>query len=188
MFQAGSASARRQLYACLAWDMRDQHRPKQDLINDIVALRKQVSDLRDAMAARRRVEDALRHSEEQLRALVDGCPAGLCLFRFDGELVAANRCFARLLGYDSPAELLRVGDVLGVFVNPDERARVVQCFRKVEEFSGEIFFRSKNGSRYGPWAIGSARPEAGTIALAVLPELSAAWSGGMRSVSGRCGA
>jgi PAS domain S-box-containing protein len=168
--------------------MRDQHRPKQDLINDIVALRKQVSDLRDAMAARRRVEDALRHSEEQLRALVDGSPAGLCLFRSDGGFVTGNRCFARLLGYDTPAELLRAGEVMGVFINPDERARVVQCFREVEEFSGEIFFRSKNGSRYGSWAIGAARPEAGAIALAVLPELSAAWSAGMRSASDRYGA
>jgi len=26
--------------------MRDQHRPKQDLINEVVALRKQVADLR----------------------------------------------------------------------------------------------------------------------------------------------
>jgi len=92
--------------------MRDQHRPKQDLINEVTALRKQVADLKDAMAARRRVEDALRQSEEQLRTLADAAPVGLCLFRPNGSPVMANRPFARLLGYDSPAELLRVADVL----------------------------------------------------------------------------
>jgi hypothetical protein len=51
--------------------MRDQHRPKQDLINEVIGLRKQVADLREAMTARRRVEDALRESERQLRALVE---------------------------------------------------------------------------------------------------------------------
>ena len=49
--------------------MRDQHRPKQELINEVAALRKQVTDLKDAMTARRRVEDALRLAEEQLHAL-----------------------------------------------------------------------------------------------------------------------
>ena len=38
--------------------MRDRHRPKQDLINEVTALRKQIADLREAMTARRRVEDA----------------------------------------------------------------------------------------------------------------------------------
>jgi hypothetical protein len=44
--------------------MRDQHRPKQDLIHEVVALRKQVTDLRDVMAFRGRVEDALRRAED----------------------------------------------------------------------------------------------------------------------------
>ena len=40
--------------------MRDNHRPKQELVHEITGLRKQVSDLKEAIAARRRVEDALR--------------------------------------------------------------------------------------------------------------------------------
>ena len=34
--------------------MRDQHRPKQDLITEVIALRKQVADLREAMTAETR--------------------------------------------------------------------------------------------------------------------------------------
>ncbi len=104
--------------------MRDHNRPKQDLINEVVGLRKQVTDLREAMAARRRVEDALRSSEEQLRDLVDGSPAGLCLVRLNGTPISANRRFARMLGYDSPAELLSMADVKGIFKDWDEQVRV----------------------------------------------------------------
>src|SRR5215216_2852949 len=105
--------------------MRDEHRPKQELVHEVTGLRKQVLDLKDAMTARRRVEDALRGSEEMLRMLIDNAPIGLCLFRQDGTLLTANRPFARMLGYDSPAELQRVGGVLGVFATPEEQARLL---------------------------------------------------------------
>src|SRR3712207_603414 len=120
-----TARASPEVSAVLVSGMRDQHRPKQDLINEVTALRKQVADLKEAMTARRRVEDALRLSEEQLRALADAVPVGLCLLRPNGSPLVANRPFARLLGYDSPAELLRVADVLGVFANREEEARVL---------------------------------------------------------------
>jgi PAS domain S-box-containing protein len=124
--------------------MRDEHRPKQELVHEVTGLRKQVLDLKDAMTARRRVEDALRGSEELLRTLIDNAPIGLCLFRRDGTLLTANRPFARMLGYDSPAELQRVGGVLGVFATPEEQARLLgsggcgfQC----------VLFRHKSGTR-----------------------------------------
>jgi PAS domain S-box-containing protein len=161
--------------------MRDQHRPKQDLINEVVALRKQVDDLRDAMAARRRVEDALRHSEEQLRALIDGSPVGLCLVRPDGSAVAANRPFARMLGYDSPAELLSVGDVVGVFASREEQSRMVDLVTGAEDCSGSVLFRRKNGGPLASWVLGALCRNPDAIALVVVEEVSAASSAGRRS-------
>ena len=107
--------------------MRDNHRPKQDLVHEVTGLRKQILDLKEAMVARRRVEDALRDAEALLRSLTDGAPVGLCLFRRDGTPLAANGPFARMLGYDSPAELQRIGGVLGVFAAPEEQSRVLGC-------------------------------------------------------------
>ena len=124
--------------------MRDDHRPKQELVHEITGLRKQVSDLKEAMTARRRVEDALRASEELLRALTDGAPVGLCLFRQDGTLLGANRPFARMLGYESAAELQAVGGVLGVFATPEERARAL-CTDSDDVI--EALFRQKDGCR-----------------------------------------
>lgn len=161
--------------------MRDHHRPKQDLINEVVALRKQVTDLREAMATRRRVEDALRHSEEQLRGLVDGSPVGLCLLRSDGTPLAANRPFARMLGYDSPAELLDMAHVVGLFASREEQTRICELVNRGEENAGDVLFRRKNGGPRQSWVMGSVCREPDGVALVVLEPLSTASSGGMRS-------
>ncbi len=177
--------------------MRDQHRPKQELINEVAALRKQVVDLKDAMTARRRVEDALRRSEEQLRTLADCVPVGLCLFRPNGTPVVANRPFARLLGYDSPAELLRMGDVLGIFASREEQSRVLALVDKGQERVAGVIFRRKEGDRQAFGVIGAVCTEPHAIVLVVLERqpqpwrapplaaLSGAWSGNLRP--GRAG-
>jgi PAS domain-containing protein len=155
--------------------MRDQHRPKQDLINEVTALRKQLADLREAMTARRRVEDALRLSEEQLRMLVDAAPVGLCLFRPNGTPFAANRPFARLLGYDTTAEFLRLGDALGVFGSVEEQGRVVGLVeRGLERVAGAVF-RRKDGSRQALGVIGAVSAEPHTVVLVVLERLPQPW-------------
>ncbi|HZI74045.1 MAG TPA: PAS domain S-box protein, partial [Gemmatimonadales bacterium] len=105
--------------------MHDIHRSKPELIHELTGLRKQVSDLKESMLARRRVEDALRESETMLRLLADGAPVGLALFQQDGTLVAANRPLATMLGYQSPADLLSVAAVLGVFASPEEQSRAL---------------------------------------------------------------
>jgi PAS domain-containing protein len=175
--------------------MRDQHRPKQELINEVAALRKQVADLKDAMTARRRVEDALRAGEEQVRALADGAAVGLCLFNATGTPVAANRPFARLLGYDSPAELLRVAGSLGVFANHDEQSRVFALVGRGQERVSGAIFRRKDGVRQAFGVIGGSceSPEAAVLVVLErqpqpwrtppLAALSPAWSLPTRSAS-----
>jgi PAS domain-containing protein len=172
--------------------MRDQHRPKQDLINEVIGLRKQVADLREAMTTRRRVEDALRQSEEQLRRLVDAAPLSLCLFRQDGTPLAATRPFAALLGYDSTTELLRLGDTLGVFDSREEQGRVLALVERGFERVGGVVFRRKDGTRQTFGVIGALCNEPRAVVLAVLDHqpqparpaplsaLSPAWSAGAR--------
>lgn len=145
--------------------MRDQHRPKQDLINEVVALRKQVSDLKEATSARRRVEDALRHSEEQLRMLVDCCPVGLCLSRTDAVPISANGPLARMLGYESPAELLSMSQVLGLFAGATEQARMVALFERKEARAGEVLLRRKDGRPHAASLVGAMCPSRNVIAL-----------------------
>ena len=147
--------------------MRDQHRTRQELFVEVTALRKQVADLKEAMLARRRVEDALRHAEEQLRTLADSAPVGLCLFQPDGTPVAANRPFARLLGYESPAELQRIGGTLGIFGCPGELDRIRGSAQAGAPPPSKVLFRRKDGQREPLEVIGSSHGEAGLNALVV---------------------
>jgi PAS domain-containing protein len=173
--------------------MRDQHRPKQDLVTEVTALRKQVADLKEAMTERRRVEDALRHSEAQLHALSDSAPVGLCLVAPDGAPMVSNRPFAGLLGYDSPAELLRVAGTLGLFSSREEASRLWTLIEQGQDRVTGVAFRRKDGCHLSLDAIGSICRDPRALVLAVLERqpqrraapqlgaLSGAWSGGTRS-------
>jgi PAS domain S-box-containing protein len=146
--------------------MRDEHRPKQELIHEVAGLRKQVVDLKDAMTARRRVEDALRDAETLLRSLSDGAPVGLVLFGRDGTLLTANRPFARMLGYDSPAELQRVGGVLGIFSSPEEQSRVLAAATRAGPPSSAVF-RHRSGARSRLTVMSARCPDQDSLVLAV---------------------
>jgi PAS domain S-box-containing protein len=151
--------------------MRDNHRPKQDLIHEVTGLRKQIVDLKEAMVARRRVEEALREAESRLRSMTDGAPVGLCLFGSDGTPLAANTPFARMLGYDTPTELQRIGSVLGVFASADEQGRALGG--NVPGHSSGAFFRHKDGSRLCLSVLAARCPEQDTVALVIFPPLIA---------------
>ena len=143
--------------------MRDNHRPKQDLIHEVTGLRKQIVDLKEAMVARRRVEDALREAESRLRSLTDGAPVGLCLFRRDGTPITSNAPFARMLGYDSPAELQRIAPVLGVFSTAEEQSRVLGEHRI--GYGSAAFFRRKDGGCIYLRVMAAHCPEQDRVAL-----------------------
>jgi PAS domain S-box-containing protein len=149
------------------WQMRDNHRPKQDLVHEVTGLRKQIHDLKEAMVARRRVEEALREAEERLRSLTDSAPVGLCLFRRDGTPIVANVTFARMLGYDTPAELQRVGGVLGIFGSPDEQSRVLGCAAPGPTAVVGALFRHKNGTRLHLSAMAARCTEQGSMAVVI---------------------
>lgn len=112
--------------------MRDQHRPKQELINEVIGLRKQVADLKQAAVVRWRAEEALRRSEEQYRALVEYVPGGICRLSPEGEFVQVNGAFAAMLGYETRGEAMEVGRVVGIFADDAERERVLDAFRMAE--------------------------------------------------------
>jgi PAS domain S-box-containing protein len=151
--------------------MRDDHRPKQELIHEITGLRKQVGDLREAMTARRRVEDALRGNAALLRNLTDGAPFGLGLFRPDGTLLTSNQRFARMLGYQSPAELQSLSAVLGVFASPEDQARALQSFCPGEP-PRRTLFRGKNGCRLPHGVLPGPEVDGNAIVLAIFQDIT----------------
>lgn len=126
--------------------MRDEHRPKQDLIHEVVGLRKQIADLKAAAVSRRRVEDALRESEERYRVLIEQAPAGICRINHSGDLLAANSAFAAMLGYASRAEAVELAKVTGLFADTGERERVLTLLGSAASTGiGDVRLRRRDG-------------------------------------------
>jgi len=148
--------------------MRDQHRGKQELIDEVTSLRKQVADLKQVQLERRRIEDGLRRSEEQLRALLDAAPAGLCLMTDSGEPILANARLAGMLGYDSPQELVRLGASLGLVA--DEAGRSWLRSRGADTMAGHtvMTFRCRDGRVVEFSALGGRHGAGGEVALVVV--------------------
>ena len=89
------------------------------------------STIRD-ISERKRMEEALRLSEANLRAVAENASVGITILQ-DGRRVYANRRAAQLLGY-SVEEFLQLG--IEAVIHPDSRDRVPELLRR--HANGEI--------------------------------------------------
>ena len=87
----------------------------------------QVQDITD----RKLAEAGLRASEERFRGGFQNSPIGMALTGLDGRLVEVNATFARMLGYDDPAEL--AGQSIANIVHPDELASGQETIKRILE-------------------------------------------------------
>jgi len=149
--------------------MRDQHRDKRDLVNEVTDLRKQVADLKQAAVERRRIEDGLRHDRELVRALLDQAPHPLCLLTTAGAPLLANHAFASLLGYASAGELVRLGRDLGLILADSAMAGAETPVRPAD-----VTFRRSDGAGMILPVVSSVVPGTEYLAITVLvnPQLA----------------
>ncbi|HEV2115171.1 MAG TPA: PAS domain S-box protein, partial [Terriglobales bacterium] len=95
---------------------------------------------------RKRAENALRDSETRYRLLFEHNPAAMFRSTLDGELLEANEAFARIFGYQSREEVLRLPAVQ-FHLNPAERASLVAKVREQGSLSNhEYCARRRNGA------------------------------------------
>ena len=92
----------------------------------------------------------VRTTEEKYRSIFENATEGLFQTSADGRLLTANPAFARILGYDSPEEMLAtVTDVTQqIYVDPNDRleaARLQEECGTIEGFEFESY--RKNGER-----------------------------------------
>ena len=103
----------------------------------------QVQDITD----RKLAEAALRASEERFRGGFENSPIGMALTGLDGRLVEVNATFARMLGYDDPAEL--AGQSFADIVHPDEVASGQETIKRIMEkgsYHGERRYIRRDGT------------------------------------------
>ena len=90
---------------------------------------------------------AIRDSEQRFRHIFEHSPAMVYLTDVDGVILDMNVAGARMLGYDSPEDLLGLKSSLHVYADPQDRER----FREIIEQTGsvqdfETRFRRRDGT------------------------------------------
>ena len=97
---------------------------------------------------RRRVEEALRQSEESSRALVANATYGIFRATPAGRFLAVNPALARMLGYASEAELMTLELGRDVYVDSAARDRVVERGpTDAPHKDHEVEWKRKDGAR-----------------------------------------
>src|SRR5258706_15515178 len=92
---------------------------------------------------------ARRESEASYSALVQQAPLGIYRSTLAGRFVSTNAALARILGYDSPAELLTLDMARDVYADPDERRRLVEHDTYTDKVYDELeaTWKKKDGTR-----------------------------------------
>ena len=97
---------------------------------------------------RRRAEETLTRSEEKYRRLVENAQEGI--YQSIVGYLSLNQALARMLGYDSPEEVMAtITDIAKqLYVNPDDRKKLLEIVNEkgsVTDFETEYY--KKDGSR-----------------------------------------
>ena len=122
----------------------------------VLALMQDITD-------RKRAEEELRRSEKRFSTVFRSSPVCISLTRLsDGMFLDVNDAFLRLFGYDGKQVIGRNPLMLNMWVNPDDRARMIGILRKrgrVDSF--ETTFRTKSGEIRNVIVISEVIDEAG---------------------------
>ena len=98
---------------------------------------------------RKRVEDALRQSEERYRSIFENAVEGIFQTTLEGKYIAVNPALARMYGYDSPDDMIAtVTDIASqLYVDPGRRDEFIRLMQAQEEVTGfEALVYRKDGS------------------------------------------
>jgi PAS domain S-box-containing protein len=80
--------------------------------------------LGEAMALLQTRTAELQESEQRHRTMFERNPAGMCQTLADGRIVACNEAFARILGFERPADVL-AANVSQFYAQPKEREQLL---------------------------------------------------------------
>ena len=101
-------------------------------------LRRNLRKLEQSIAGHEQSEAALREAEVKYRGIFENVNEGIYQTTPEGQWLAANPKLARILGYDSPAQLMAaVGDIEHqLYVQPGRRAEFLRLMRLHDEVAG----------------------------------------------------
>ncbi|HEX8947345.1 MAG TPA: ATP-binding protein [Dissulfurispiraceae bacterium] len=114
------------------------------LREELERLRRQVAELE---AESCNVSGALRLSEARFSKIFRSSPDWIAISTFeDGRFIDVNDAFLRMTGYRREEVIGRTSDEIELWVNPEERLRMLEVLDEQREITGhEVKFRMKSG-------------------------------------------
>ncbi|MBE9127611.1 MULTISPECIES: adenylate/guanylate cyclase domain-containing protein [unclassified Coleofasciculus] len=105
--------------------------------------------LQGEIQERNRIEKSLRQAEEKYRSIFENATEGIFQATLEGQYITANPALARILGYDSPEELMAQIANIGqqLYVKPqrsEELAALMKRYDKVSDVQSQVY--RKDGS------------------------------------------
>ena len=101
--------------------------------------------LGDAMKLLQTRTAELRESELRYRTMFERNPAGMSLSLADGRIVDCNEAFARILGFERPADVLAV-NAAEFYIQPKEREQLLERVKaEGTAVNAELQFRRRDG-------------------------------------------
>jgi PAS domain S-box-containing protein len=144
LMQDSGRLARRELAEPFVW-RRDNELGS--LGNSLEDTRRSLRDLFGELEGKNR---ELAQSEHKYRGIYEYALEGIYQVSFDGRILSANPAMARILGYDSAQEVVRLLSDVGaqLYVHPQQRLDVLATLREQGVLRGrELEFYRKDGSR-----------------------------------------
>jgi PAS domain S-box-containing protein len=95
---------------------------------------------------RKRAEESLRLSEKKYRDIFESAPIGIFQSTPSGRFIAVNAALTRILGYDSPQELMQI-NAAEMYYDPNQRAAIIDEYDEVgQALDLELLWKKKDGS------------------------------------------
>jgi PAS domain S-box-containing protein len=120
-----------------------------DLTSAFIVMRERIEagiKLEEEMTERRKVEEALRKSEEQFRSLFENAPVGLYRSSCDGRFTMANPALLRMLGYESFTEIENLDLHADLCTNTEYRNHFNECLERIGMVDEtEVQWRRRDG-------------------------------------------
>ncbi|MDO8687917.1 MAG: PAS domain S-box protein, partial [Dehalococcoidales bacterium] len=124
--------------------MTGEGKTREQLIDELQALRLRVAEFEQSETKRQRAETALRESEEKYRTLVDNAPVGVYKSNLKGDFLYINDAYVKMLGFDSAEEVI-AGGAVARYRNPNDRKFLIEELTKtgkVNSFEVEVLTKT----------------------------------------------
>src|SRR4030042_5403108 len=111
-------------------NMEDSEKTKEQLINELAKLGQQITKLKESEIKHKKAEEDLKKNEEKYRSLYENMPGVYYRADREGNILIVNPPGVKLLGYNSPEEIIGKNLVKDFYYIPEDRKIFLEELKK----------------------------------------------------------